>query len=116
MRGSRQRDRRDREEQQRQAEIAQRQAARKVRQTIEHIATTLGETEERQFAQITRVVEVCGVDESMSLLEETLQIEANGGMMTADGIRRRSPGGAYMTLLKKRLKESGRKDDLKRII
>lgn len=116
MRASRERKHQEREEQERREAAARRQAARRVRQTIDQIAADLGEQEERQREQIKRVVEVCGVEWSLALLAETQRIEAEGGMMTADGARRRSPGGVYMTLLKQRLKEEGRKDDLKRII
>lgn len=116
MRASRQRARAEREEEKRRAEATQRQAERRVRQTITQIAEELGEHEERQVKQLGRVVEVCGVDWSMEVLEETRQIEANGGMMTADGSRRRTPGGVYMNLVKKRLQEAGRKDDLKQIM
>jgi hypothetical protein len=116
MRGSRQRERQERENQKRQQEIALSQTARRTRQTIAQIAEALGETEERQRAQVQRIVETCGVEASLALLEETLRIEAEGGIMTADGARRRTPGGAYLTILKQRLKDEGRKEDLKKII
>lgn len=36
----------------------------------------------------------------MELFEATRGIEASGGMMIADGTRRRTPGGVFMTLFK----------------
>ena len=42
---------------------------------------------------------------ALGLLDEVLAIEAGGGMMTKDGMRRRTPGGAYLDLLSA---ESGR--------
>jgi len=116
MRASRQRERQALEQQKRFAEARMRQSERLVRETISRIAETLGETEERQRRQIARVVEVLGMELALALLDETLQIEASGGMTTADGSRRRTPGGVYLTLLKQRLVAEGRKDDLKKII
>lgn len=116
MRSSRQRQRQAVDDQKRQAAVAVRQQARQVRETIARIADTLGETEPRQRDQIARVVEVLGVEDALALLNETQGIEASGGMLTADGSRRRSPGGVFLTILKNRLTAEGRKAELKRIL
>uniref|UniRef100_A0A183E9N6 Phosphorylated adapter RNA export protein n=1 Tax=Gongylonema pulchrum TaxID=637853 RepID=A0A183E9N6_9BILA len=36
----------------------------------------------------------------LELFDETREIEVTGGMMVADGTRRRTPGGVFMTLFK----------------
>lgn len=71
--------------------------------TISHIAKSLGEVEETPLAQITGVVRVLGEDGALSLLNETLEIEKGGGMTLADGTRRRSPGGVFFQLARRKL-------------
>jgi hypothetical protein len=114
MRTSRARERQVREEEEKRAAAAVRQQRRALVQLIETIATTLGENEGWSKEQIKRSVEFLGVDEARELFEATQQIEADGGMLTADGKRRRTPGGVYHYLLKKRLAETGRKLELKK--
>src|SRR5687768_6213224 len=46
------------------------------------------------------VINVLGQGRAEDLLQQTLEIEANGGMLTATGDRRRTSGGIYMKLLK----------------
>lgn len=41
-----------------------------------------------------------GEEKALELFEATRGIEASGGMMIADGSRRRTPGGVFMTLFK----------------
>lgn len=115
MRGSRLRERQAREEAMKRAAAAERQQRRAFLQTVETIATTLGETDARAREQIHNSVTVLGVEAAHDLLQEVLAIEAAGGMLTADGSRRRTPGGVYHYLLKRRLTEAGRKDELKKI-
>jgi len=114
MRASRAREHQVREEEEKRAAAAIRQRRRALVQLIETIATTLGENEGWAKEQIKRSVEFLGVDEARELFEATQQIEADGGMLTADGKRRRTPGGVYHYLLKKRLAETGRKLELKK--
>jgi hypothetical protein len=59
---------------------------------------------------------VLGVESAQALRQEVEGIEAQGGMMTADGTRRRTPGGIYLLLLKQRLTEANRKAELKQIM
>ncbi len=61
--------------------------------TIQKIAEALGETEEDPLKTIKRIVKVLGEKCTLVLLEETLEIEARGGMTVDDGSRNRSPGG-----------------------
>jgi F0F1-type ATP synthase membrane subunit b/b' len=115
MRGSRARDRQAREEAEKRVAAQERQQRRAVLQTIETIATTLGETEGRAKEQIVRSVEILGMNEAQEIFEQTQQIEAGGGMLTADGSRRRTPGGVYHFLVKKHLTETGRKAEIKKL-
>ncbi len=62
------------------------------------IADQLGETEEWPRRNITLIVRALGRTQSHQLLEQTLQIEANGGMMLPDNSRRRTPGGVFFHL------------------
>jgi hypothetical protein len=62
------------------------------------IAERLGETEQGPRDQIWRIIRALGRTQTVALLEETLRIEAAGGMMLADGSRRRSPGGVFFHL------------------
>src|SRR5690349_14671957 len=53
--------------------------------------------------QIRQIVEVIGLEASQTLLQEILAIESGEGLMTADGSRRRTPGGVFLHLAKGRL-------------
>lgn len=79
-------------------------------ETVSHIAKTLGEVEEIPLTQIAGVVRALGEQEALGLLKETLDIEEKGGMMLADGSRRRSPGGVFFQLARKRLPPEERKN------
>jgi len=62
---------------------------------VGEIATKL---EEPNKALLRRIVIVLGVERAQKLLEEVLAIEAEGGRMTLDGTRRKTPGGLFITL------------------
>jgi hypothetical protein len=64
-------------------------------QLVQEIAATLGETNK---ALLRRIVFVLGVEHARQLLAEVLAIEAEGGRMTLDGTRRKTPGGLFITL------------------
>jgi len=66
--------------------------------TAAMIADQLGETEEWPRRNIDIIVRALGRTQSRQLLEQTLQIEANGGEMLPDGSRRRTPGGIFFNL------------------
>src|SRR6266516_1656079 len=63
------------------------------------IADRLGETEIPPRVRIKRIVQAIGRTQACALLEETLQIEAQGGMMLPNGSRRRTAGGVFFTLV-----------------
>ena len=46
------------------------------------------------------IVGLIGVQRAKELLEQTIQIESSGGMLTAKGTRRRTAGGVFLTLAK----------------
>ncbi len=62
------------------------------------IADQLGEIEECPRRNIGIIVRALGRTQSRQLLEQTQQIEANGGEMLPDGSRRRTPGGIFFNL------------------
>ena len=68
----------------------------------EIIANTLGEFIVRPFET---VVETLGEEAAKQILADTLRIEENGGLMTARGDRRRTPGGVFLFLAIQRYKE-----------
>lgn len=72
-------------------------------ETVSHIAKSLGEVDETPLTQIAGVVRVLGEEGALALLNETLEIEKGGGMTLADGTRRRSPGGVFFQLARRRL-------------
>ncbi len=71
------------------------------------IIEQLGEDPTAQ-SRIERVVRLGGVEFVRSILEETMAIEAAGGMMTADGERRRTPGGVFFYLVRGRVSDNMR--------
>jgi hypothetical protein len=66
-------------------------------------ARTLGEENEGPIHQIELILQHVGKDFLDSLIAETQSIEANGGMMTDDGKRRRTIGGIFFYLAKGKL-------------
>lgn len=76
--------------------------------TVQTIAEALGETEWGPVRTIKGVVKILGEERALGLLEQTLQIEAAGGMPTEDSSQRRSPGGVYFKLVKNQTKPKER--------
>ena len=58
---------------------------------------------ERQVGLVSRVVRTLGIEQAQALLQQTLDIEAQGGMMTLDGQQRRAPGGVFLRLVKEHI-------------
>src|SRR5437660_1908616 len=67
--------------------------------TVDTLAETL---QEPNRPLLTQVLQMLGQDRCAALLADTLQCEANGGMLTKDGTRRRTPGGVFFQLVKER--------------
>ncbi len=74
-----------------------------IHATAAEIARQLDETNPAALTQIELIVQHVGVEAALALLQETLAVEAGGGMMLPDGSRRRTPGGAYLYLAKGRI-------------
>ncbi len=67
------------------------------------IAQVLGETKQHALQKIERLIEHCGIDLVQTTVEETQQVEADGGLMTNNGKRRRTTGGVFFYLIKQKL-------------
>jgi hypothetical protein len=76
---------------------------KKIKVVARQIADALGEQEFRTYKIIEGIVQHCGVDFARALLEQTLEIESGGGMLTLEGDRRRTPGGVFFHLAKGQL-------------
>ena len=59
------------------------------------IAQALDETDDQPRRQIEEIIQHCGLEFAQSILQETQEIEAQGGMMLPDQSRRRTPGGVF---------------------
>ena len=70
---------------------------------VQKIAATLGETEKIPLETIERLIEVKGEAWALTVLAETMQIEAEGGMLISKGEQRRTPGGVYFKLVKNQI-------------
>ena len=68
-----------------------------VRAATGEIAKTLNEP---LVGLVNRVVWHLGIEQAQTFLQQALEIEAQGGMMIADGQRRRTPGGVFFKLVK----------------
>ncbi|MEO8609533.1 MAG: phosphorylated adapter RNA export RNA-binding domain-containing protein [Chloroflexota bacterium] len=67
------------------------------------MADQLNETEKQARRQIIFVIKDMGLEFAQTILQETLAIEAEGGMMLPDGSRRRTPGGVFFYLVRNRV-------------
>src|SRR3977135_4001816 len=64
---------------------------------------TLAEVlQEPKRSLLMKVLRTLGVDRTTAILADTLTCEANGGMLTKDGTRRRTPGGVFFQLVRER--------------
>jgi hypothetical protein len=81
-------------------------------QLTKQVAATLGETQPEPVAQIRRIIQHLGEAHAKETLAETLRIEEQGGMLVKSGRRRRTPGGIFFWLVRQRLMEEGRQEEL----
>jgi hypothetical protein len=80
-----------------------------ITEFADQIANQLGENEASVRKKLCQIVEACGIEQTQAWLDETLSIEANGGLMVGTGERRRTPGGVFFYLVKGRLSKDLRK-------
>ena len=73
------------------------------------IATQLKETDPGALAQIVRIVERMRDEFVATALADTLRVEAEGGLLTEDKQRRRTPGGVFFYLVRGRITAEDRK-------
>lgn len=52
------------------------------------------------FIVSVRIINILGRDTPIKLFKETQKIESDGGMLIVNGMRRRTPGGVFLFLLK----------------
>lgn len=74
-----------------------------TRDVVDRIAAQLGETQFKPRRQLTQLVERCGVEFVEKVLKETIEVEANGGVLVENGDRRRTIGGVFFYLARKHL-------------
>jgi hypothetical protein len=67
--------------------------------TVDKLAEVLKESNRPLLTQVLRTL---GFDRTVAVLTDTLTCEANGGLVTKDGTRRRTPGGVFFQLVKER--------------
>jgi hypothetical protein len=58
--------------------------------------------DEPQVALLAEVLRVIGSERTIDALAEALLVEATGGMRTRDGGRRKTPGGVFFSVVKRR--------------
>lgn len=79
-------------------------------QIIQTIADQLQETHPPALAELRRTVDVLGAEIALALLEETQQIETQGGLLTKNQRRRRTPGGVFLKLVRERSTDEQRRE------
>lgn len=67
------------------------------------IAAQLQETHPPAILQIRRIIEQIGMVAAYACLQKTLEVEAQGGMLTANNKQRRTPGGTYFYIVRGQL-------------
>src|SRR6267142_3110041 len=65
--------------------------------TVDTLAEVL---QEPKRSLLMKVLRTFGVERTTAILADTLTCEANGGMLTKDGTRRRTPGGVFFQLVR----------------
>src|SRR6185437_2079962 len=79
---------------------------------VAQIRKTLQEEGADAQQRLGRIVRCLGMERALALLVEAQRIEADGGMLTQDGQRRRTPGGVFYYLIRGELQGQRRYADL----
>jgi PHAX RNA-binding domain len=69
-------------------------------EAVTTIAAKLGEVEREPLKKLKAVVRILGPEKALALCEKALEVEQQGGMLTQDGSRRRTPGGVFFYLVR----------------
>ena len=72
------------------------------------IASALNEESPVAMGQIKQIILTCGPKFATDRLRETIGAEKSGGMMTDDGLRRRTAGGTFLKICKNRMTQGER--------
>ena len=83
--------------------------ARAIREAAAAIAAELGETERMPIRLIRRIVKICGLELAAKAVEEARDIHARGDLMVNDASRRRTLGGIFFWLIRRRTSGSERR-------
>jgi cold shock CspA family protein len=70
---------------------------------VPSIAKALQEKTRQAYPQILRIIREIGVEQTQTYIAEALQVEEAGGMLLADGSRRRTLGGVFFAIVRQRL-------------
>ena len=76
-----------------------------VEEYAKELAALLGETDPVPIKQVRRIVHICGIDFARELYQATAVIEDQGGIMLPDNTRRRTRGGVFFYLVRKKADE-----------
>lgn len=79
-------------------------------QVLQTIAAQLQETHPPALAEIRRTIDVLGTELALALLRETQQVEEQGGQLTKNRRRRRTPGGVFLKLVRDRSTDEQRRE------
>lgn len=74
-----------------------------IQEAATDIARQLHENNTEAVAQIGRIVEYLGAEETYTLVTKALEAEKEGGMQTVDGRRARTLGGIFFHLARRRI-------------
>src|SRR5438552_17468674 len=74
--------------------------------TVDTLAEVL---QEPNRPLLTQVLQILGPDRTTAVLTDTLHCEANGGLLTTDGTRRRTPGGTFFQLVRQQARPHERR-------
>ena len=76
-----------------------------ITSTAAAIAAQLGETAPAARATIWRTVRTIGPERAQAFVAQTLEVEANGGLLVPDGSRRRTLGGVFFYLVRTQISD-----------
>lgn len=71
-----------------------------IEETVFYLAGHLGETQKKAIRQIRKVTQVLTPDVALDYLKKAQEVERQGGMLIANGSRRRTIGGIFFYLVK----------------